>query len=131
MTPQEAFAGILFGACLCDGDVAEVEIQGLIPCLSRMDLYDGYDGVKCDRTIDNARKAMQQVGFDVYLDQCVSALPADLRETAYANACNIVLADGIFEESEKKFIESLRDELNIDPTTADQIMEIITIKNRG
>lgn len=131
LTAQEAFAGILFGACLCDGDVADVEIQGLIPCLSRMELYDGYDGMKCDSTINSARTAMLDIGFDVYVGQCVTALPEELRETVYANACNIVLADGVYAESERQFIESLRVDMEIDSTTAEQIMEIIKIKNRG
>jgi tellurite resistance protein len=49
----------------------------------------------------------------------------------FANACDIVLADGIVEPAEKEFLETLIEILQIDPDAALNIVEVMIWKNRG
>ena len=58
-------------------------------------------------------------------------MPQQLRETVFANACDIILADGVVEPDEKAFMEKLRDKLAIDKATALEIAQIMVVKNRG
>lgn len=131
LTPQEAFAGILMGASGCDGHIAEDEVTGLITCLVRMKLYQRYDGRQFGKTLNKLHGLMKKKGVEALIDACTETLPQDLKRAAFANACDIVLADGVVENDEKIFMERLRDKLQIDPKVAKTIAEVMVIKNKG
>ena len=57
-------------------------------------------------------------GVDAAIDQIKASLPARLRETAYAFACEIVAADGHASQEELQFLEVLSYDLEIDPLAA-------------
>ena len=52
-------------------------------------------------------------------------------EAAFANACNIVLSDGVLEGDEKQFITDLTSKLSLDAKTAKTIAQVMVIKNKG
>ncbi|MHC2068674.1 tellurite resistance TerB family protein [Bremerella sp. T1] len=131
LTPQESFAGILMGASGCDGHIADEEVNSLITCLVRMKLYQRYDGRQYGKTLNKLHGFMKKKGVDALIDSCTATLPKELAKAAFANACDIVLADGIVEPDEKAFIEKLREKLKIESKTAKTIAEVMVIKNRG
>jgi hypothetical protein len=53
-------------------------------------------------------------GLDMTLKAIKGALPAKLRETAYAIACDLVASDGEATQGELRILELLRARLNID-----------------
>lgn len=57
-------------------------------------------------------------GFDTVLTIIFEALPAKMRETAYALACDVAAADLDVVESEVTVLQQLRWSLNIDRLTA-------------
>ncbi|MGF1581322.1 MAG: tellurite resistance TerB family protein [Gemmataceae bacterium] len=129
--PQEAFAGILLGASACDGHIAEDEVQGLVTCLVRMELFRRFTGRQFNQTLNKLAGYMKRKGVDELIDACVEALPEELDNTAFANACDIILADGVVEPDEKDFIDRLQRKLEIPQETAKMIAEIMVIKNKG
>ncbi|MEQ8785240.1 MAG: tellurite resistance TerB family protein [Pirellulaceae bacterium] len=131
LTPQEAFAGILLGASACDGHIADDEVQGLVTALIRMKLYQRYTGKHYNQTLNKLHGFLKRKGVDALIDACTQTLPQELNYTAFANACEIVLADGVVEPDEKVFIDRLRAKLNIDNETARMIAEVMVVKNRG
>lgn len=131
LTPQESFAGILMGASGCDGHIADDEVSGLVTCLVRMKLYQRYDGRQYGKTLNKLHGFMKKKGVDALIDACTETLPQELRKAAFANACDIVLADGVVEQDEKAFMERLRDKLQLDPKVAKTIAEVMVIKNKG
>jgi hypothetical protein len=58
-------------------------------------------------------------------------LPEELRDTAFANACDLLLADGGIEDEEKEFLDSLQRKLEIPGDQAISIVEVMVIKNKG
>jgi hypothetical protein len=58
-------------------------------------------------------------------------LPKELSNAAFANACNIVLADGVVDDDEKEFIEKLKSGLKVESTIAKTIAQVMVIKNKG
>ena len=74
---------------------------------------------------------LKKKGPDVLVDGCCETLPPELQKAAFANACNIVLADGIIEADEKEFIDRLCTKLGIDGKTAKTIAQVMVIKNKG
>lgn len=130
-TPQEAYAGILLGASACDGHIADEEVRGLVTALVRMKLYQRYTGRQYSQTLDKLHGVLKKKGVDELIDQCVQTLPEQLAKTAFANACNIVLADGVVEPDEKAFVDKLRAKLKIEGKVAKEIAEVMIIKNKG
>ena len=131
LNPQEAFAGILLGASACDGHIADDEVQGLVTTLVRMKLYQRFTDKHYNQTLNRLPGMLKKKGVDFLIDQCVEGLPGELRETAFANACDLILADGVVEGDEKEFIDKLHKKLNIDRKVAGEIAQIMVIKNKG
>lgn len=128
---HEAFAGILLGASACDGHIADEEVQSLFTIIERMKLYEGMTAQKWNSMMDVLLKIMKREGVDKMVEKCGAALPDELRDCAFANACDIVLADGTVEDEEKEFLDNLIKVLEIDGDTALTIAEVMKIKNKG
>jgi len=131
LSSQEAFAGILMGASACDGHIAEDEVAGLVTTLSRMKLFQRYTDKQYNDTLNRLYGIIKKKGVEHLIEGCSEGLPAELRQTAFANACDLVLADGVVEQDEKDFIENLRKKLEIDRDAAMEIVQIMVIKNKG
>ncbi len=131
LTRTEAFAGILLSASACDGHIADEELTSLFTTISRMKLFENYTEQKWTSMMDHLLKILKREGVDHLAQRCCDALPDELRESAFANACDIVLADGVVEDEEKEFLETLQKVLEIDGDTALTIVEVMIIKNKG
>ncbi len=128
---QEAFAGILMCASACDGHIADDEVQGLVTTLIRMKLYQRFNDKQYGQMLNKLQGMIKKKGVEVTVDACVDGLAAEMREVAFANACDIVLADGSVEQDEKQFIDQLQKKLAIDPKRALEIVEVMVVKNKG
>ncbi|MCA8999046.1 MAG: tellurite resistance TerB family protein [Planctomycetaceae bacterium] len=131
LSNQEAFAGILLGASACDGHIADDEVHGLITALARMKLYQRFTGKQYGDMLNRLHGVLKRKGVEVLVDACAEGLAPELRPTAFANACDIVLADGVVEDEEKAFMERLRTKLEIDKAQAKEIVSIMVVKNKG
>ena len=61
----------------------------------------------------------------------IESLPEELHETAFANACDLVLADQGIEDEEKEYLSDLQRRLGLEREQALKIFKIMVIKNRG
>ncbi len=129
--PREAYAGVLICASACDGHIADEEVQSLVTSLGRMKLYQHVPPHQFGTMMDRLLGILKRGGPEKLLDSTVGSLPSELRETAFANACNIVLADGVVEQDEKEFIDTLMNRLEIASDRALQIVRVMVIKNKG
>jgi hypothetical protein len=131
LAKNEAFVGILLCASACDGHVADEEIRDLFTITGRMKLFGGMSEEQWDLMMNGLGKILRRDGGEKLLDRCAAALPEELRDCVFANACDIILADGDVEDAEKKFLDTLQKKLAIDGDTALTIVEVLVIKNRG
>lgn len=131
LTNPEAFAGILLGASACDGHIADDEVQGLVTTLVRMKLYQRFNDKQYGDMLKRLHAIIKKKGVDALIDLCVAGIDSELRETAFANACDIVLADGVVEADEKEFVETLGKKLDIEKKLAVLIVKIMVVKNKG
>jgi hypothetical protein len=129
--PQEGFAGVLLGASACDGHIADEEVNTLITTLARMKMYQNMTGQKFRAMMDRLLGILKRNGADGLLDKAAPSVPPELRETAFACACDIVLADGVVEENEKEFVNTLVQKLEIGGDRASTIVDVMVVKNRG
>jgi len=131
VTKQEAFTGILLAAAAADGHISEEEAQCLWTAVERMKLFEKFTPDKFNRMMDVLLKILKKGGPDLLVEKCVPALPEELRATAFANACDLVLADGVVEDEEKEFLENLMRILEISGDEALTIVDVMKIKNKG
>lgn len=131
LSPQESFAGILLAASACDGHISEDEFHRLLAALFRMKLFERINEKQFDKVMNKLMGVLKKHGPDTLVEGCCETLPESLRKAAFANACNIVLADGILEEDEKEFVNSLKSKLKLEANVAKTIAQVMVIKNKG
>ncbi len=131
LSKNEAFAGILLGAVASDGHISDEEAQGLWTIIGRMKLYENWTGDKFNQMMNRLVGMLKREGVDPLINRASEALPVELRETAFAAACDLVLADGVVEDAEKEFLDKLQKTLDISGDQALTIVEVMIIKNRG
>ena len=129
--PHEGFAGVLLASSACDGHIADEEVQGLVTILGRMKLYQHVSPHKFNSMMDRLLGVLKRNGPEELVTKAVPALPPELKETAFINACDIVLADGVVEEDEKTFINDLMIKLEVDGNRAKDIVQVMVFKNQG
>ncbi|GAA4430076.1 tellurite resistance TerB family protein [Bremerella cremea] len=129
--PQEGFAGTLLAASACDGHIADEEVGTLVTTLGRMKMYQNVPPHKFNSMMDRLLGILKRGGPEKLIASAIPAVPPELRETVFANCCDIVLADGVVEADEKEFIDDLMIKLELDNTRAKTIVQVMVFKNQG
>ncbi len=129
--PQEGFAGILIAASACDGHCSDEEVRGAMKILGRMNLYSRLSEQNFGSMMDRLMGVLKKGGPEKLIQKSVPAVPPELRETAFVNACDVVLADGVVEDDEKEFIDQMMRQLEIDENRAKTIIKVMVYKNKG
>jgi len=131
LSPQESFAGILLAASACDGHISDDEVQQLLATLFRMKIFQRVNEKQFGKVMNRLMGVLKKHGADALAEGCCDTLPENLYKTAFANACGVVLTDGVLEEDEKEFIGDLKDRLGLDAKVAKTIAQVMVIKNKG
>ena len=69
-------------------------------------------------------------GLDQVLDDAIAVLPAKLQDTAYAVAVEVASVDLYLEQEELRFLEMLRDKLDLDRLTTAAIETAARARHR-
>ena len=81
--------------------------------------------------MDRLLGVLKRGGPEKLVEKCAPVVPPELRETAFVNACDLVLADGIIEQPERLFIDGLMLKLGVTTERAKQIIQVMAYKNEG
>ncbi len=131
LNEAESFAGIIIAAVASDQTLSDEELKFMPVMFSRMRLFHGWSAEQYDDLFDTLFQVLKHQGFAAFLNICISGLPEKLRQTAFAVAVDIVLADSTVNREEKDFLYELQKKLGLDTKLATKIIEVIRIKNRG
>lgn len=131
LTKEESFASIALAAVAADGMITNEEVQGLVTSLVRMKTYAGYNGNQMGAMLNKIAGIMQKQGLDALLTMSKETLPQDMRETAFAVATDLALADGEIADREKDILTRIQQGLGIPEDKAVNIIEVMLIKNKG
>ncbi len=116
ISPQEALIYVMVTLSAVDREMTDVELGTIGDMVSGLPVFAGYDP---DRLIETARDCGEIVrgenGLSLLLEIVRDALPARLHETAYALAIEVAAVDLDVEQEELRFLELLRDALDLDP----------------
>jgi hypothetical protein len=129
--PQEGFAGVLLATAAHDGHLADEEMASMFGTLTRMKLYQQVPEARFKSMIDRLVGVLKRNGPEELLKQSVAAVPPELRETCFASATDLILADGVVEQSEKELMQQLMISLELDSNRAKTIVKVMVVKNKG
>ncbi|NER82640.1 MAG: tellurite resistance TerB family protein [Leptolyngbya sp. SIO1D8] len=131
LTPAEAFASVALVAIAADGYLSDQEGRDMTMLLSRMQLFSNFSNEVMHRMFDKLLAMLKRHGPGELINLAKDCLPQELRETAFAVATDLVLSDGTVTAQEQAFLDDLYRILEIPGDTALQIVQVMTIKNRG
>ena len=94
-------------------------------------MFRRFDGKQFNSMMNKLVGVVKKKGVETLIDGCVESIPDALRETAFANAVDIVLADGVVEQDEKAFMEMVRKKLRIPNELALEIVSVMVARNKG
>lgn len=124
----EAWAGILYSCIAADHQITDSEKTTLARLLHSKEKFNGIDIAPLYAKAFNVRT---QVGQLKYISACCAFIKEEDKETLFALALEVLLADGTLEKEEKNLIEVLSKQLKIESAMTSKIVEVIFLKNKG
>lgn len=115
MTEQDALVAVMVAVSVSDETIKTSELVTIERIVDHLPVFASFD-------VDRVKTISQTVfdlfeeedGLDALFGLIRDALPERLFETAYALACDVAAADGRLQETELRFLQEIRYELNID-----------------
>jgi uncharacterized tellurite resistance protein B-like protein len=126
---QKAIMTIVIAAIKADGNVSDEEVVRLRSMCARSPIFASNSREEDDAVIDFALNVSDQLGQGA-ISQAAQALKPALRETAFAFATEMILADGMVGSKEEDFISKLADSLGVTEETGKAIIMVTLIRGR-
>lgn len=128
--PQKAIMTIVIAAIKVDGNVSDEEIGYLRSMCARSPIFANNTKDEDDSVIDFASNVTEQLAMDG-VKRAAESLTEELRQTAFAFATEMVLADGMVGDQEEAFITDLAEMLGVDGDMARSVIEVTLIRARS
>ncbi len=97
-----------------DREMSDAETVSISDMIGHLPVFRDYDRSKIGKTSLACVDLLQSNdGLDKVLSEIKAGLPAKLRETAYALACDVAAADGKVTQEEARLLELIRDGLDV------------------
>lgn len=126
----EAFAAIALAAVACDGELAQLELRSLRQQLEFRQPYCTWKEAEMVRLLDQLLALLRSDGVQGLIDQAAPLLEPEQRQTAFAVATNLTLADHVESSEEQHFLRELAAVLQISADRTEQILAVISLLNR-
>jgi uncharacterized tellurite resistance protein B-like protein len=124
----EAWVGILYSCIVADNQITDAETLLLSRVLHSKQKFVGVDLAPLYKKASTLRTELGQLK---YISACCDWIKGEDKQTVFALALEVLLADGTLEKEEKNVIEVLSNQLKIDAAMSIKIIEIIFLKNKG
>jgi tellurite resistance protein len=98
-----------------DSDMPDAELRIIADIVGDLPVFRDFDRGELPGVLNDCTDLIgRDDGLEETLKAIKTALPAKLRETAYAIACDLVAADGEATQEELRVLEMIRHRLSID-----------------
>lgn len=124
----EAWVGILYSCLSADNQITDSETATLSRILHSKQKFIGIDIASLYAKSYHLRTEMGQLN---YISACCKLIEEADKETVFALALEVLLADGTLDKEEKNVIEVLSNHLKIEAGMTSKIIEVIFLKNKG
>ena len=116
---QAALIYIMVMVAAADNNMADAELHIIGDIVNHLPAFAGYDQKRLTKDLkDCATMLGRDAGLEEGLKTVKTALPAKLRETAYALACDVAAAGGEISQETLRLLELLRHRLAVDRLVA-------------
>lgn len=126
---EESIAALMLGAVAVDGDVSSQELQSCNAVCSRMPLFRDMSQNHMEQVFKRVGALLESSEVEKTLLMATKAVPDELKLPVFANAVDIVFADGDVGEEEQDYIAFLADHLSVDEDQAGTVIDVLRIKN--
>ena len=112
--PQTALIYTMVLVSAADRDMTDSELHTIGEIVKHLPMFKGYDTAALPKVAQACADLLSDPdGLDKAVEEIGQALPAELRNTAYALACDVAAADGKVNQEELRLLEWLRHGLGI------------------
>ncbi len=126
-TLEQALVAVLYSAASVDGDVDEREREEMLGFERRSRTLRGLSP-EALRAVN--REVVDRLRYgEGSLAAACAALPVEMRLPVFAQALDVLLADGALKDTEADFVNTLVIELKLDGQDVAGIAEVLAIKN--
>lgn len=128
---HDALIHLMILAASSDSAMTDKELVRIQALIGRLPVFEGFDKTRLTVVANScADKLNGPGGLDQVMDDAIAALPAKLQDTAYAVAVEVASVDLYLEQEELRFLELLRDKLDIDRLTTAAIEAAARARHR-
>ena len=114
LDPHSALIHTMVLVSAAEGRMSDGELQTMGRLVRDLPVFRDFDPERIVEVGNACAELLtREDGLDVALRQIHAALPAPLRETAYALACDVAAADSTVTQEEARLLDLLRYELKI------------------
>jgi tellurite resistance protein len=115
LDPHGALIYTMVIVSAADADMSDRELETIGEIIGHLPAFRGFDRRQLPAQLNACTELLnREDGLDATLQAIKRTLPANLRETAYAIACDLVAADGEVSQEELRILELLRHRLDLD-----------------
>ncbi len=115
LTPHEALIYIMVTMAAVDREITNEELARIGAITRHLPIFRDFDNEKLVPIAEDCGALLgMENGLEQLLERVTQALPPKLFETAYALAVEVAAVDLDIRQEELRFLELLRDRLNLD-----------------
>ena len=115
LDPHGALICTMMMVSAADRDMAETELAIIGDIVGDLPVFRDFDHQRLPQVLEECSRLLgRENGLEQALSSIRKALPAKLRETAYAIACDVAAADGEASQEELRVLELIRHRLDIE-----------------
>ncbi len=119
LSVHEALIHVMVIAASADAKVSDRELEIISRLVTRLPVFDTFDRTQLGETAAQAIDLIKDSSnLDKVLDMVLSGIPQRLHDTAYALAVEVATVDLRLEQEELRFLEMIRDGLELDNLVA-------------
>lgn len=118
LSVHDALIHLMIVAASSDSAMTEKELVRIQTLIGRLPVFESFDKARLAAVANACADTLNGPGgLDKVLDDAIAALPGKLQDTAYALAVEVTAVDLHLEQEELRFLEMLRDRLDLDRLT--------------
>ncbi|MCS6877970.1 MAG: tellurite resistance TerB family protein [Geminicoccaceae bacterium] len=124
-------ATMVLVAAADEGTISDAEIETMTRLVANLPAFAAFDRARIGEIGRGCAELLaREDGLEIALARIAQALPAPLRETAYALACDVAAADQEASQDELRLLALLRERFELDPLVAAAIERAARARHR-
>ena len=109
MNEHAALIYVMVMMAAADSEITDQELMTIGDILRMLPVFDDFDEELLPKLAEDCAEVLNQDdGLDAVIQLASEVLPQNLRETAYALACDVAAADGRVSQEEMRLLELIR-----------------------